>query len=129
MGSTSEIRIRALRISQNGQVPLFVFFLSLTGIVSARQLLSGTPYAVLLIFVTAAILTPPDVVSQVFLATPMIALYLVGVGVALMVGLGLTTTAGSTHGPLSTWLSAAAVGIVLVAFLRAAGAAREAAGS
>jgi putative OPT family oligopeptide transporter len=54
---------------------------------------------------------------------------LVGVGVALMVGLGLTTTAGGTHGSSSTWLSAAAVGIVLVAFLRAAGGAREAAES
>jgi sec-independent protein translocase protein TatC len=64
------------------ELPLFVFFLSLVGIVSARQLLSGTPYAVLMIFVTAAILTPPDVVSQVFLAVPMIVLYLIGVAVA-----------------------------------------------
>ena len=74
-----------LRFGEAGarfELPLFVFFLSLTGIVTARRLLSGTPYAVLIIFVTAAILTPPDVVSQVFLALPMIALYLLGVGVA-----------------------------------------------
>jgi sec-independent protein translocase protein TatC len=44
----------------------------------------GTPYAVLAIFIAAAILTPPDFVSQVFLALPMIALYLVGVAVAWM---------------------------------------------
>jgi sec-independent protein translocase protein TatC len=68
------------------EMPVFVFFLSITGIVTARQLLRGTPYAVLAVFVTAAILTPPDWVSQVFLALPMIVLYLVGVGVAFIFG-------------------------------------------
>ncbi len=68
------------------EMPVFVFFLSITGIVNARQLLRGTPYAVLGVFVTAAILTPPDWVSQIFLAFPMIALYLVGVGVAWVFG-------------------------------------------
>jgi sec-independent protein translocase protein TatC len=37
---------------------------------------------VLAIFVTAAILTPPDFVSQILLAIPMLALYVLGVGVA-----------------------------------------------
>jgi sec-independent protein translocase protein TatC len=68
------------------ELPLLVFFLAIAGIVTARQLLSFTPYAVLLVFVAAALLTPPDVVSQVFLAGPMIALYLLGVGVAFAVG-------------------------------------------
>jgi sec-independent protein translocase protein TatC len=61
---------------------VLVFFLSISGIVSTRQLLAGTPYAVLAVFVTAAILTPPDWVSQIFLALPMIVLYLLGVGVS-----------------------------------------------
>ncbi len=64
------------------ELPLFVFFLSISGIVSAPQLLRATPYAVLAIFIAAAILTPPDVVSQVLLGLPMIVLYLLGVGVA-----------------------------------------------
>lgn len=64
------------------ELPLFVFFLSITGIVSARQLFAGTPYAVVAMFVLGALLTPPDIVSQVFLAGPMIVLYLAGVGVA-----------------------------------------------
>jgi len=64
------------------ELPLFVFFLSLTGIISARKLLAGTPYAILMIFIGAAILTPPDVISQLFLAGPMIVLYLIGVAVA-----------------------------------------------
>jgi sec-independent protein translocase protein TatC len=63
------------------EMPVFVFFLSLTGILNAKQLFSGTPYAVLIIFI-AAILTPPDFVSQILLGLPMVVLYLLGVGVA-----------------------------------------------
>ncbi len=68
------------------ELPVLVFFLSVAGIVDARTLLRGTPYAVLAVFVTAAILTPPDWVSQVFLALPMVVLYLLGVGVAYLFG-------------------------------------------
>lgn len=64
------------------ELPVLVFFLSISGLVTAKQLLAGTPYAVLAVFVTAALLTPPDWVSQIFLALPMIALYLIGVAVA-----------------------------------------------
>ena len=68
------------------ELPVLVFFLSVAGIVDAPTLFRGTPYAVLIIFVTAALLTPPDWVSQVFLAVPMIGLYLLGVGVAWAFG-------------------------------------------
>ena len=64
------------------ELPVLVFFLAIAGIVDAPTLLRGTPYAVLAVFITAALLTPPDWVSQVFLAVPMIGLYLLGVGVA-----------------------------------------------
>ena len=64
------------------ELPLFVFFLAITGIVSAKQLFAGTPYAVLAVFIAGAILTPPDFVSQLFLAIPMIVLYLAGAAVA-----------------------------------------------
>jgi len=68
------------------ELPVVVFFLSLAGIVDAPTLLRGTPYAVLGVFVLAALLTPPDWVSQVFLAVPMVVLYLLGVGVAFLFG-------------------------------------------
>ncbi|MCZ6785414.1 MAG: twin-arginine translocase subunit TatC [Proteobacteria bacterium] len=68
------------------ELPIVVFFLSISGIVSSRQLLMGTPYAILAVFVTSALITPPDVISQVFLAVPMIVLYLLGVGVAWIFG-------------------------------------------
>jgi sec-independent protein translocase protein TatC len=68
------------------ELPVLVFFLAIAGIVDAPTLFRGTPYAVLCVFFTAAILTPPDWVSQIFLAVPMIALYLLGVGVAFLFG-------------------------------------------
>jgi len=64
------------------ELPIFVLFLSLSGIVTARQLFSGTRYAVVASFVIGAILTPPDVVSQVLMSVPMVILYLLGVAVA-----------------------------------------------
>jgi sec-independent protein translocase protein TatC len=68
------------------ELPLLVFFLSVTGIVTAKKLLAFTPYAILAVFIVAAILTPPDVVSQLFLGIPMVGLYLLGVGVAFIFG-------------------------------------------
>jgi sec-independent protein translocase protein TatC len=69
------------------ELPVVVFFLSVAGIVDVKTLWRGTPYAVLAIFIVAAILTPtPDWVSQVLLAVPMVLLYLLGVGVAYLFG-------------------------------------------
>lgn len=64
------------------ELPVLVFFLSMAGIVDARTLWRGWGYALLAIFVVAAIITPPDWVSQMVLGVPMFALYLLGVGVA-----------------------------------------------
>jgi len=66
------------------EMPVVVFFLALAGIVTPRQLLGGVKYAVIVSFVAAAVLTPPDVISQVMLAVPLVALYMIGVGVAFV---------------------------------------------
>lgn len=69
------------------ELPVLVFFLAVTGIVDAPTLFRGTRYAVLLIFIGAAMITPsPDWVSQTLLGVPMVILYLVGVGVAYLFG-------------------------------------------
>jgi sec-independent protein translocase protein TatC len=69
------------------ELPVFVFFLAIAGIVDAPNLLRGTRYAVLAIFIVAAVLTPsPDWVSQLMLGIPMVFLYLIGVGVAFAFG-------------------------------------------
>ena len=69
------------------ELPVLVFFLAVAGIVDAPTLFRGTPYAILLIFIGAAMITPsPDWVSQMLLGIPMVILYLVGVGVAYLFG-------------------------------------------
>lgn len=69
------------------EMPVLVFFLAMSGIVTPRQLLGWTKYAVLASFIVAAVLTPtPDAVTQTLLAGPLVALYLLGVGVAWLFG-------------------------------------------
>ena len=59
--------------------------LNLLGWVTPAQLREGRGYAVVGIFVVAAVLTPPDVVSQLMLAIPMCLLYEAGILAATMV--------------------------------------------
>jgi sec-independent protein translocase protein TatC len=67
------------------QLPIIVLVLSLLGIVTPRFLLRQWRYGILGIFVASAILTPPDVVSQVLMAGPIIFLYLGSVLIAHLV--------------------------------------------
>lgn len=65
------------------ELPILIFFLSILGIVDAKFLIRHIRYAILAIFVIAAIICPlPDPVSMCLFATPMLVLYMVGVGVA-----------------------------------------------
>lgn len=69
------------------QMPVLVFFLARFGIISARFMLAKFKYAVLLIFVLAAVITPSgDAVSLTVFAAPMLALYLLSIGVAAIFG-------------------------------------------
>jgi sec-independent protein translocase protein TatC len=61
------------------EVPVVVVVLIITGIVTVEQLREWRGYVVVAIFVVAAIVTPPDVVSQIALAVPMCILYEVGI--------------------------------------------------
>ena len=69
------------------QLPTIVFFLSRMGMITAKWLIKKTKYAILVIFIVAAIITPgPDVVSQSLVAGPMILLYGVSIGIAWLFG-------------------------------------------
>ena len=52
------------------EMPLFSFFLSRMGLITAQMMRKVRRYAVLCIFIVAAILTPPDVVSQLLILCP-----------------------------------------------------------
>ena len=69
------------------QMPMLVFTLARFGLVTAGFLLRKTKYAILIIFIVAAIITPSaDVVSQTVIAAPMIVLYAISIGVAWLFG-------------------------------------------
>jgi sec-independent protein translocase protein TatC len=65
------------------ELPVFIFFLAKLGIVNAKMLSRQRRYAILIIFIVAAILTPsPDALSQILMAIPLMFLYEVSIFVA-----------------------------------------------
>lgn len=65
------------------ELPVFIFFLTKLGIVNAAMLSKQRKYAILIIFIVAALLTPsPDALSQVLMAIPLMFLYEVSIFVS-----------------------------------------------
>lgn len=64
------------------QLPIVVYFLARVGLIDHLDMIRGFRYSVVGIFVVAAALTPPDVVSQMLMAAPLLVLYGLGIGVA-----------------------------------------------
>jgi len=67
------------------QLPLLVLVLSAIGLVKPRMLLRTWRFAVVIIFALSAVLTPPDIISQVMMAGPVLILYFGSVVVSLVV--------------------------------------------
>lgn len=57
------------------QLPVLLVLLGRAGIISVDTLKKGRKYAIVLTFIVAAILTPPDIISQIILAVPVLGLY------------------------------------------------------
>lgn len=68
------------------ELPLFIFFLARMGMVSSSGLRTKRKYAILVAFVMAAVLTPPDPFTQCLMAGPLIILYELGIWVAFFFG-------------------------------------------
>lgn len=68
------------------EYPPLIFFLAKVGVLKAEWLKRQRKYAVILIFIISAVVTPPDVVSQVLMAIPMMVLYELGIIVAIVFG-------------------------------------------
>jgi sec-independent protein translocase protein TatC len=67
------------------ELPVLLTLLGRVGILSADALRKGRRYAIVGIFVFAAVVTPPDVISQVGLAIPMILLYEVSIWAVVLI--------------------------------------------
>jgi sec-independent protein translocase protein TatC len=66
------------------QLPVVVWFLARIGLIDHRDMIKFFRYAIVAIFVIAALVTPPDIITQFFLGVPLIGLYLGSIVVAWM---------------------------------------------
>lgn len=67
------------------ELPVIIFFLANLGIVSAQNLKDFRRYAYVLILIVAAIVTPPDIISQIIVSIPMIILYELSIIIAKVI--------------------------------------------
>jgi sec-independent protein translocase protein TatC len=68
------------------ELPLFILFLSIVGIVNYLQLIRFGRWFVLVAFTIGAIITPPDTTSQIVMSVPLCLLYFVSIGLAFLFG-------------------------------------------
>lgn len=79
------------------EMPVITFFLARLGVVTHKAMLQYLRYAILVIVIVAAVLTPgPDVASQLLMAGPLLVLYGLSIGVAYVFGREPTTTETAT---------------------------------
>ena len=64
------------------QLPVVVYFLAMSGLVTSGMLKAYRRHAIVVILVLSAIITPPDVISQVLIAMPILVLYEAGIQIA-----------------------------------------------
>jgi sec-independent protein translocase protein TatC len=76
------------------EFPVLMYFLAKVGVVTPEFLIKNRKYAVLVAFILSAILTPPDVFSQVLLAVPLFLLFEVSIFIAKRVASGRETGDG-----------------------------------
>jgi sec-independent protein translocase protein TatC len=81
------------------EIPIVVIILVRAGVVSVEKLKEVRPYVIVGAFVVAAVVTPPDVLSQFMLAVPMCLLYEAGLFFARFVGVRPRATEQETTDP------------------------------
>jgi sec-independent protein translocase protein TatC len=83
------------------EIPIVVMVLVRAGLVSIEKLKEARPYVVVGAFVVAAVVTPPDVLSQFMLAVPMCILYEAGIFFARFIGVRPKVEEEEKHDPLT----------------------------
>ena len=64
------------------ELPVLTFFLTRVGVVTPERMRRGRRYAIVVGFALAALLTPPDPISQMMMALPLVLLYEISIGVS-----------------------------------------------
>lgn len=64
------------------QIPVFIYFLTSIGLLSSEFLKTYRKHAIVVIFILSAVITPPDVTSQILISIPILGLYQMGIWIA-----------------------------------------------
>ena len=81
------------------ELPTIIYILARMGLVEADWLRQNRKYSLVIVFILAAILTPPDVVTQTLMAGPLIILYEISIWVAKMASPNEKTSDTQTDSP------------------------------
>ncbi len=67
------------------EMPIIIFFLTKMGLVTPEFLRKYRKYTLVLVLILAALITPPDVISQVIVAIPMLILYEISITISKII--------------------------------------------
>jgi sec-independent protein translocase protein TatC len=67
------------------ELPIIIYFLTKLGLVTPNFLRTYRKYAIVIVLIVAAIVTPPDVVSQITVAIPMLIIYEASIFISVLV--------------------------------------------
>jgi len=84
------------------EIPIAVIILVRSGVVSVEKLREARPYVIVGAFVVAAVVTPPDVLSQLLLALPMCLLFEAGLFISRFVGVRTKAASPESQGQSTT---------------------------
>ncbi len=79
---TSLLKASCLSAGFIFELPIIIYFLTKMGLVTPEFLKKYRKYALVMVLILAALITPPDIISQVIVAIPMIALYEVSIKIS-----------------------------------------------
>jgi sec-independent protein translocase protein TatC len=67
------------------QLPIIIYYLTKIGLVTPEVLVNYRKYALILVLILAAVITPPDVASQIIVAIPILILYQISISISRIV--------------------------------------------
>jgi len=82
---TSMIKTSSIACGLLFELPIFIYFLTKLGLVTPSFLRKYRKYALIIVLILSAIITPPDIISQVIVAIPIMVLYEISILISLLV--------------------------------------------
>ncbi|NPA42845.1 MAG: twin-arginine translocase subunit TatC [Chlorobi bacterium] len=81
----ANVRTTVLAVGLVFELPVLIYFFTKLGLVSSEFLRRNRKYAIVAILIVSAVITPPDVISQIIVSIPLIILYEVSIWIAKLI--------------------------------------------